>query len=65
MGSWTKPLAEEIAKLNTIKVIIPSDKYEVYEEKNVSYYSIKYDMEEATCPMKRSSFDKINRIISH
>lgn len=65
LGSWTKPLAEEIAKFNTIKVIIPSDKYEVYEEKNVSYYSIKYDMEEATCPMKRSSFDKINRIISH
>ena len=64
IGSWTKPLAELMAKNNTIVVIVPSIENKEIVSNNVTYRYINYPQKEAACQMTKSSFNKFYEIIN-
>ena len=62
-GSWTKPLAEQIAKKYKICVVVPSSEHRKYVENGVDYICVKYSSREASQPMTEYSFKKFFPII--
>lgn len=63
IGSWTKPLAELIAKDNNIMVVVPSLENKEIIDNNVTYRYLNYTQKEAACQMTKSSFNKFYEII--
>ena len=62
-GSWTRPLAEQIAKSNSIEVIIPSKENKDASENGVTYHYVSFSAKEASRPMTSNSFMKFQPII--